>query len=114
MKTGPMSWLPHGKTKHLGLTGPFRGQVAEARHSQSVSKTPIGGGLNEIGCEEGKRDCLIDLSDAAALAARDGFGTGLGIGHEFLEPAASTRNRCEQQRAAFGTDGPGLRRCGFR
>jgi hypothetical protein len=30
MKTGPTWWLPHGKTKHLALTGPFRGQVAEA------------------------------------------------------------------------------------
>src|SRR3981189_2620604 len=53
-------WLPHGKTKNLALTGPFRGQVAEAGHPQSVSKTPIDGSLNEIGCEEGKRDCLVD------------------------------------------------------
>jgi hypothetical protein len=79
-----MWWLPHGKTKHLALTGPFRGQVAEAGHSQSVSKAPIDGSLNEIGREEGKRDCLVDLSDAAALAACDGFGTGHGIGHEFV------------------------------
>ena len=49
-----------------------------------VSKTPIDGSLNEIGCEEGKRDCLVDLSDAAGLAACDGFGTGLGIDHEFV------------------------------
>ena len=104
-----MWWLPHGKTKHLALAGPFRGQVAEAGNSQSVSKTPIDGSLNQIGCEEGKRDCLVDLSDAAALAACDGFGIGLGIGHEFVEPAASPRNRCDQQRAAFGTDGSGLR-----
>ena len=80
--------------------GPFRGQVAEAGHSQSVSKTPIDGSLNEIGREEGKRDCLVDLSDAAALAACDAFGTGLGIGHKLIEPAAPSRNRCDQQRAS--------------
>jgi len=51
------------------------------------------------------RDCLVDLADAAALAARDGFSTGLGIGHKFLEPAAPPRNRCDQQRAIFGADG---------
>jgi hypothetical protein len=42
-----MWWLPHGKTKHLALTGPLRGLVAEAGYSQSVSKTPIDGSLNE-------------------------------------------------------------------
>ena len=102
-----MWWLPHGKTKHLALTGPFRGQVAEAGHSQSVSKTPIDGSLNEIGCEEGKRDCLVDLSDAAGLAACDGFGTGLGIGHEFVEPAAPPRNRCDKERTVLRPDRAG-------
>ena len=29
------------KAKHLTLTGPFRGQVAEARYSQSVSKRAL-------------------------------------------------------------------------
>ena len=109
-----MWWLPNGKTKHLALTGPFRGQVAEAGHSQSVSKTPIDGSLNEIGSDEGERDCLVDLSDAAALAACDGFSAGLGIGHEFLEPTAPPRNRCDKQRATFGTDGSDLRGSGFR
>src|SRR3954453_7179643 len=41
------------KTKHLALTGPLRGQVAEAGHPQSISKTPIDGGLSEVGGEEG-------------------------------------------------------------
>ena len=54
------------------------------------AETSIDGRLDEIGREEGERDCLVDLTDAAALAACDGFGAGLGIGHEFLEPAAST------------------------
>jgi hypothetical protein len=114
MKTCPNVRATTWEDQALVLTGPFRGQVAEAGHSQSVSKTPIDGSLNEIGCEEGKRDCLVDLSDAAALAERDGFGTGLGIGHEFLKPTAPPRNRCDQQRAAFGTDGSGFRCFGVR
>jgi hypothetical protein len=72
MKTCPNVRATTWEDQALVLTGPFRGQVAEAGHSQSVSKTPIDGSLNEIGCEEGKRDCLVDLSDAAALAAYDG------------------------------------------
>src|SRR6476659_38117 len=109
-----MWWLPHGKPKHLALTGPFRGRVGETSKSQTVREPSINGRLDEVGREEGERDCLVDLTDAAALAACDGFGAGLGIGHEFLEPTAPPRNRCNQQRAAFGTDGSGLRRSGFR
>jgi hypothetical protein len=42
------------KAKHLVLTRPFCGQVAEASHSQSVGQSAPDGGLDEIGRQEGE------------------------------------------------------------
>jgi hypothetical protein len=56
-----MWWLPHGKTKHLALTGPFRGQVGETGKSHTVREPSINGRLDEVGREEGERDCLLIL-----------------------------------------------------
>ena len=42
----------------------------------------------------------LQPSRAAMLSA-----LAFGIGHEFVEPAASPRNRCDQQRAVLGADG---------
>ena len=103
-----------GKTQHLALTGPFRGQVAESGHAHSVGETPIDGRLDEVGREERERDRHVDLPHAAALTFGDAFGIRSGIGHEFVEPAAPPCNRCDQERAVLGTDGAGfLRRSGF-
>ena len=49
-----MWWLPHGKTKHLVLTGPFRGQVGETGNSHTVREPSINGRLDEVGREEGE------------------------------------------------------------
>ncbi len=58
-----------------------------------TTRAPIDVSLNEMGREKGERDCLVDLSDAAALAACGAFGTGLRIGHEFVEPATPACNK---------------------
>ena len=85
------------EAKHLALARPFGRQVAEAGHSHSVRKPSINGCLDEIGREEGERDRHVDLAYAAALAICDAFGIALRIGHEFIEPSASPRNRCDQE-----------------
>ena len=111
MKTGPDVVATTREDQASGADETIR--RAGRRDGQrpiAVREPSINGRLDEVGREEGERDCLVDLTDAAALAACDGFGAGVGIGHEFLEPTAPPRNRCNQERAAFGTDGSGLRR----
>jgi hypothetical protein len=44
--------LLRGKAKHLVLTRPFCGHVAEASHTQSVRELAPDGRLDEIGCQE--------------------------------------------------------------
>ena len=80
-----MWWLPHGKTKHLALTGPFRGQVAEAGHFQSVAKKPIDGSFKEMGREELRRSwsCVVWVeaslaSPRAGLPPTPAISTGAG------------------------------------
>jgi hypothetical protein len=94
--------------KNLPLAKPFGRQVAEARHPHPVWKSPIDCGPDEIGCEEGEGDCHVDLPHAAALTSGDAFGCRPGSGHEFAEPAASTRNRRNQQRAVLGANRAGI------
>src|ERR1700751_1612447 len=62
------------KAEHLGLPGPFGWQVGEAGNSHPMREPPVDGGLDEIGREEGKRDCHISsrlamLSVVAVSAA---------------------------------------------
>ena len=42
-----MWWLPHGKTKHLALTGPFGGQVAETSYSHAPGQDTFDRCLDE-------------------------------------------------------------------
>jgi hypothetical protein len=58
-----------------------------------MRKTSFDRSLDEVGREEGKRDCHIDLADAAAVSRRDAFRLRSRIGDEFIEPAAAAGNR---------------------
>ena len=87
------------------MARPFCGEVAHARHAMAVREAPCDCGLDEIGGEEGKRDRHVDLPCAAALAHCDTLGFDSRVGHDLVEPAATLRNRCNQQRAVFRADG---------
>ena len=52
-----------------------------------------------LGGKEGKRDCHVDLADAAALAPGDALGIDVGVGKKFGEPEAAASDRRNQQRA---------------
>ena len=55
-----MWWLPHGKTKHLALTGPFRGQVAEAGHSHiRIERRPSMAALTRSGARKASEIVLL-------------------------------------------------------
>jgi hypothetical protein len=59
------------KPEHLVLARPFGRQVGEADYSHAMRKASFDRRLDEVGCEEGKRDCHIDLAGAAAISRRD-------------------------------------------
>ena len=59
-------------------------------------------GLDQVGREEGERDCHIDFTDAAAVSRRDAFGTCPRVRDELVEPAAAAGNRGDEESAVLG------------
>ena len=68
--------LQHRKSKHLVLAGPFGGQVGETDNSHAVREPSINGRLDQVGREEGERDCHVDLARSATFASGDAFSRG--------------------------------------
>jgi hypothetical protein len=77
------------QTQHLTLAQPFDGEVAKSGHAHSVREPSIDCCLDEVGREEGERDCHVDLPRSAALTLGDAFCIRSGIGDEFVEPAVA-------------------------
>jgi len=102
--------LLRSKAEHLVLAGPFGWQVGEAGNSHAMREPPVDGGLDEIGREEGKRDCHIHLADAAPLSLGDAVRGCRFRGDKFIEPTAPAGDRCDQGGAIFRTYRPGLLR----
>ncbi len=50
---------------------------------------------------EGKRNRHVDLANAAPLALGDAFRICVRVGKKLVEPAAASRNRCDQERAGL-------------
>ncbi len=96
--------LGRRKSEHLVLPRPRGGHVGEAGHSHATRQPPRDGRFHEIGRQEGKRDRHVDLPNAAPLALGDAFGICVRVGKKFVEPAAASRNRCNQERAGLGAD----------
>ena len=84
------------------LAGPFGRQVGEADNSHAMRKPSFDRRLDEVGREEGKRDCHVDLADAAAVSRRDAFGICPRVHDELVEPAAAAGNRGDEESAVLG------------
>ena len=98
------------KAEHLVLAGPFGWQVGEAGNSHAMREPAVDGGRDEIGREEGKRDCHIHLADAAPLSLGDAFRGCRLLGNKFIEPPAPAGDRRDQGGAIFRTYRPGVLR----
>src|SRR5215471_21685377 len=85
------------KPEHLVLTGPFGRQVGEADYSHAMRKASFDRSLDKVGREEGKRDCHIDLADAATIARRDVFRICRRVRDELVEPATAAGNRGDEE-----------------
>src|SRR6202023_3765289 len=83
--------LLRSKAEYLVLAGPFGWQVGEAGNSHAMREPAVDGGRDEIGREEGKRDCHIHLADAASLALGDAFRGCRFRGDKFVEPRSEER-----------------------
>jgi hypothetical protein len=91
------------KPEHLVLAGPFGRQVGEADNSHAMWKASFDRSFDEVGREEGKRDCHVDLADTAAVSRRDAFGICPRVHDELVEPAAAAGNRGDEESAVLGT-----------
>ena len=67
-------------------------EVAESGHAHSVRQTPIDSRLDEVRCEEGKRDRHVNLPRGAVLTLGNAHRVRRGISDEFVEPAAASCN----------------------
>jgi hypothetical protein len=81
-KLGSNGQLLRRKPEHLVLTGPFGSQVREADYSHAMRKPSFNRSLDEVGREEGERDCHVDLADAAVVARRDACRICRGVRDE--------------------------------
>jgi hypothetical protein len=61
------------------LPGPFGWQVGEASYAHAVRESAINGSFDEIGCEEGKRDCHVYFADAALAIQPPTFETTVAV-----------------------------------
>jgi hypothetical protein len=93
------------EAQYLVLARPFGRQIAKTDDAHSVRQSTFNSGSDEVGGKEGERDHHVDLSYAAAFSRRYSFGICRRIRDKFIEPAAPSRNRCDQCRAGFGADG---------
>src|SRR6516165_9789103 len=64
-RLGSKGQLLGRKPERLVLAGPFGRQIGEADNSHAMRKASFDRSLDKVGREEGKRDCHIDLADAA-------------------------------------------------
>ena len=83
------------KAENLVLLAPFGGQVGEASNPHAMRKPPVDSRLDEVRCKESKRDCHIHFSDTALFPLRDVPRSCCCISDQFLEPMASTGDRCD-------------------
>jgi hypothetical protein len=67
------------KPEYLVLARPFGRQIGEADNSHAMRETSFDRSLDQFGREEGKRDCHVDLANAAAVARRDACRIGRGV-----------------------------------
>jgi hypothetical protein len=66
-----------------------------------MRQPPRDGCFHQIGRQEAKRDRHVDLPNAALLALCDAFRVWVRVGKKFIEPAAASCNRCDQERAGL-------------
>jgi hypothetical protein len=70
------------------LAGPLRRQVGEASNADAMRQPAIDGRLDEIGRQEGQRDCRVDLSRAALFPLGDAVRTCCWVSDELRRPRA--------------------------
>src|SRR4029077_14677161 len=61
--------LAGSEAKDSPLPRPFGREIGKTRHAHTVRKSAIDRGLDEIGGEEGERECPVHVSDAALTTA---------------------------------------------
>jgi len=88
--------LVRREAKDSPLARPFGRQIGKAGHAHAVGKPAVDRGLDEIGGEEGERECPVHFADAALLALGNAFRARCWIGDELIEPAAAAGDRCNE------------------
>jgi hypothetical protein len=72
------------KAEHLVLARPLRWQVAEASNANAMGEPAIDCRFDEIGREESKRNCHVDLSRAASFPLSDAVRARRWISDKFV------------------------------
>ena len=88
--------LTGSKAKDSPLARPFGRQIGKTGHAHAMGKPAVNRGLDEIGGEEGERECPVHVSDAGLLALGNAFRTRCWIADELIEPAAAAGDRCNE------------------
>ena len=65
--------LTGSEAKDSPLARPFGRQIGKTGHAHAMRKPAVNRGLDEIGGEEGERECPVHVSDAGLLALDNAF-----------------------------------------
>ena len=71
---GPTDGTISLEAEGLSLAVPFRRHIAKPAHSHSMGQCSLDRSLDEVGCEEGKRNHHVDLPCGASLTLGDAVG----------------------------------------
>ena len=69
--------------------------VAQLSDADAAREPSLDCRLDDRRCEEGHRQCHVDLADTAVLPLREAVDRGRA-GNDLLEPLAATRDRADQ------------------
>jgi len=95
------------------LAFPFDREIPQARHANAPRQPSIDCCLDQRRCEEGKRNCSIDLSDTAGLPLRNLLNIRDRSGDQLIQPMSSRCDRGDQFCTGLGPYRTRVRRrCG--
>src|SRR5260221_9526071 len=88
-RLGSNEELMRRKSEHLVLAGPFGRQVSEADDAHALREPSFDRSLDEVGREEGERDCHIYFAGTAAVSRCDAAKLLLALTLNAAAPAVS-------------------------
>src|SRR6478736_3790703 len=103
------------ESERLKLPAPFNRRIAKPFDTDATGQATFYGCFDKIGCEEGERDCHVDVTNAALLAGTKLHDRGHPTRDDIIQPPTTSGDGADQTRAALELLRPNVAsRCAVR